>query len=86
METVFLSFIPLIKFSHRERWPISVVGAEFKVKFRNLNLDEKKKSKTKLLGEICSFLDSVPPFRDLATKCMGSMIEKQKSQLYELGK
>lgn len=63
-----------------------LLGAEYKVKFRNLTLDESSdhKRKTRLLGEICSFLDMVPPFRDLATKAMGSMIEIQKGQLYEL--
>jgi hypothetical protein len=55
-------------------------------KFRRLNLDKNiQKSKTRLLGEICSFMDMVPPFRDLATKSMGSMIEMQKGQLFELG-
>ncbi len=55
-------------------------------KFRRLNLDKNtQKSKTRLLGEICSFMDMVPPFRDLATKSMGSMIEVQKGQLFELG-
>merc|ERR1719203_1651947 len=38
----------------------------------------------KLLGEVCTFVDMVPPFRDMATKAMGSMIELQKGQLYEL--
>ena len=42
-------------------------------------------SKTQLLSYVCTFVDMVPPFRDLATKSMGSMIELQKSQLYELG-
>lgn len=41
-------------------------------------------SKIQLLGEICTFVDYVPPFRDLASKSMGSMIEQQKRQLYEL--
>jgi hypothetical protein len=30
-------------------------------------------------------MDMVPPFRELATKSMGSMIEVQKGQLFELG-
>jgi len=64
-------------------------GAEYKGRFRNLVSDDtsekRQKSKTQLLGEVCSFLDMVPPFRDLATKSMGSMIELQKGQLYELG-
>ena len=65
-------------------------GAEYKIKFRNLysdkRADSEERSKTKLLGEVCSFLDMVPPFRDLATKAMGDMIEVQKGQLYELSK
>jgi centromere/kinetochore protein ZW10 len=77
-----------------------LLGAEYKIKFRSLNLDNvdsssnssssssssnsTPKSKTSLLGEICSFLDMIPPFRDLANKSMGAMIEKQKAQLYEL--
>ena len=43
-------------------------------------------SKMKLLSEVCTFVDMVPLFRDLASKSMGSMIETQKVQLYELGK
>ncbi len=39
-----------------------------------------------MLSEACTFVDMVPPFRDLASKSMGSMIEMQKVQLYELGK
>ncbi len=55
-------------------------------KFRRLKLDKNmQKSKTRLLGEICSFLDMVPLFRELATKSMGSMIEMQKGQIFELG-
>ena len=63
-------------------------GAEYKGKFRSLATDgggASDDSKTKLLGEICTFVDMVPPFRDLATKSMGNMIELQKGQLYELG-
>jgi hypothetical protein len=54
-------------------------------KFRRLKLESMQKSKTRLLGEICSFMDMVPPFRELATKSMGSMIEMQKGQIFELG-
>jgi hypothetical protein len=70
--------------SHQPLFP-SHEGAEYMGKFRRLNLDKNTKSKTRLLGEICSFMDMVPPFRDLATKSMGSMIEVQKGQLFELG-
>jgi len=67
-----------------------LLGAEYKIKFRNLYSDERadsdERSETKLLGQVCSFMDMVPPFRDLATKAMGDMIEVQKGQLYELGK
>ena len=69
--------------------PCVIIGAEYKSKFRSLHSDVSvengQKSKTMLLGDICSFLDMVPPFRDLATKSMGAMIELQKGQLYELG-
>lgn len=58
-------------------------GAEYKLKFRSLNSTSEKAN---LLGEVCSFVDMVPPFRDMATKSMGAMIELQKGQLYELGK
>ena len=58
-------------------------GAEYKLKFRSLN---SMSDKAKLLGEVCTFVDMVPPFRDMATKSMGAMIELQKGQLYELGK
>ena len=65
----------------------TIIGAEYKSKFQSLESSpsEGKDSKTKLLGEVCTFVDMVPPFRDLATKSMGSMIELQKGQLYELG-
>jgi len=67
----------------------SLLGAEYKSKFRRLDSDGQHsengtKSGMRLLGECCSFLDMVPPFRDLAVKSMGSMIELQKGQLYEL--
>jgi len=62
-----------------------LLGAEYKSKFQSLeSSSEGDDSKTKLLGEVCTFVDMVPPFRDLATKSMGSMIELQKGQLYEL--
>lgn len=65
-------------------------GAEYKSKFRSIestaaSSSEGQGSKIKLLLEVCTFVDMVPPFRDLATKSMGSMIELQKGQLYELG-
>jgi len=37
--------------------------------------DNKKQSKTYLLSEICTFVDMVPPFRDLATKSMGPCLK-----------
>lgn len=46
----------------------------------------KELNKIQLLSEMCTFVDMVPAFRDLATKTMGYMIELQKSQLYELVK
>ena len=33
---------------------------------------------------MCTFVDMVPPFRELANKSMGSMLEAQKCQLFEL--
>lgn len=72
--------------AHHKPFFSSHQGAEYMGKFRRLNLEKNmKKCKTRLLGEICSFVDMVPPFRDLATKSMGSMIEMQKGQLFELG-
>ena len=69
---------------------LSFKGAEYKAKFHNLysdkDTDSESKSNTRLLGEVCSFMDMIPPFRDLATKSMGAMLEVQKGQLYELGK
>jgi len=67
----------------------SLLGAEYKSKFPSFDSSmesspEGKDDKAKLLGDICTFVDMVPPFRDLATKSMGSMIELQKGQLYEL--
>ena len=61
-----------------------ISGAEYKGKFRNL-CSSGEGSKTMMLAEVCTFVDMVPPFRDLATKSMGNMIESQKGQLYELG-
>lgn len=64
------------------------IGAEYKNKFRchdTTSLDGQRDGKIDLLGEICTFVDMVPPFRDLASRTMGSMLELQKGQLYELG-
>ena len=58
-----------------------LTGAEYKEKF-----SKDQSSSMKMLSEACTFVDMVPPFRDLASKSMGSMIEMQKVQLYELGK
>jgi len=60
----------------------SLLGSEYKRKFRSSN--ENSQSKTHLLSEVCTFVDMVPPFRDLANKSMGAMLEVQKSQLFEL--
>mmetsp|Transcript_30414 Transcript_30414/g.58084 ORF Transcript_30414/g.58084 Transcript_30414/m.58084 type:complete len:1179 (-) Transcript_30414:121-3657(-) len=76
---------------------VSLLGVEYKEKFRSLvpssarELVPGKESgnelnKIQLLSDICTFVDMVPAFRDLATKTMGYMIELQKSQLYELVK
>ncbi|KAK1738952.1 centromere/kinetochore protein Zw10 [Skeletonema marinoi] len=58
--------------------------AEYKEKFSKLASSVDESSKMKMLSEICTFVDLVPPFRDLASKSMGSMIEMQKVQLCEL--
>jgi len=63
-----------------------LTGAEYKEKFSRLASSMDQSSRMKKLSEICTFVDMVPPFRDLASKSMGSMIEMQKVQLYELGK
>lgn len=60
----------------------SLLGAEYKQKFRST--DANSQSKTHLLSEVCTFVDMVPPFREMANKSMGSMLEVQKSQLLEL--
>jgi len=70
----------------------SLLGAEYKGKFnsfsssKDADVDDNpgRQNKMQLLSGVCTFVDSVPPFRDLATKSMGAMIELQKSQLYEL--
>jgi hypothetical protein len=59
-----------------------LLGAEYKPKVRWS--DETRNSKTRLLSEICTFVDMVPPFRDLANKSMGSMLDVQKDQLFQL--
>ena len=58
------------------------LGAEYKRKFKSD--DEKSESKTNILSKVCTFVDMVPPFRELANKSMGSMLEAQKSQLFDL--
>ena len=80
-----------VNFLYAMKQFLSFKGAEYKVKFHNLysdsgGADSESKSNTRLLGEVCSFMDMIPPFRDLATNSMGAMLEVQKGQLYELGK
>ncbi|KAL7465659.1 hypothetical protein ACHAXS_005977 [Conticribra weissflogii] len=88
---IFIAVTFLLPFLHHSK------GVEYKDKLRSLispkgkdRIQEqeigKQSSKTQLLSEICTFVDMVPAFRDLGTKTMGSMIELQKSQLYELVK
>mmetsp|Transcript_14818 Transcript_14818/g.22892 ORF Transcript_14818/g.22892 Transcript_14818/m.22892 type:complete len:409 (+) Transcript_14818:2-1228(+) len=62
----------------------SLLGAEYKEKFNKLASSMGESRRMKMLSEVCTFADLVPPFRDLASKSMGSMIEMQKVQLYEL--
>ena len=61
-----------------------MTGAEYKEKFSKLASTDGS-TRMKLLSESCTFVDLVPPFRDLASKSMGSMIEMQKVQLWEIG-
>lgn len=82
MPTLFFGLTEIEDVSHfilfTNRFSL-LTGAEYKEKFSRL-------ASLKKLSEICTFVDMVPPFRDLASKSMGSMIEMQKVQLYELGK
>jgi hypothetical protein len=81
---VFIYFLSSLVNPHKND-----TGAEYKSKFRSLETtssEGQQDDMITLLGEVCTFVDMVPPFRDLASRTMGSMIELQKGQLYELGK
>mmetsp|Transcript_18362 Transcript_18362/g.39744 ORF Transcript_18362/g.39744 Transcript_18362/m.39744 type:complete len:464 (+) Transcript_18362:2-1393(+) len=49
-----------------------------------LEYKEKFPANTPRLRQLCTFVDLVPPFRELAERAMGSMIDRQKAQLYEV--
>lgn len=89
MPTLFFGLTEIEDVSHfilfTNRFSL-LTGAEYKEKFSRLASSMDQSSRMKKLSEICTFVDMVPPFRDLASKSMGSMIEMQKVQLYELGK
>lgn len=55
------------------------LGIEYKERF-----PEGTDTRGKLLQQACIFVDMVPPFRELADKAMGDMLEEQRDQLWEL--
>ena len=55
------------------------LGLEYKERF-----PETTDERGRLLREACIFVDMVPPFRELADKAMGDMLEGQRDQLWEL--
>jgi len=57
------------------------LGLEYKEKFLASGDDAPT---TARLRQLCTFVDLVPPFRELAERTMGSMIDRQKAQLLEV--
>lgn len=57
------------------------LGLEYKEKFLASGDDA---STTTRLRQLCTFVDLVPPFRVLAERTMGAMIDRQKAQLLEV--
>jgi len=57
------------------------LGLEYKEKFLTSGDDT---STTIRLRQLCTFIDLVPPFRELAERTMGAMIDRQKAQLLEV--
>jgi Centromere/kinetochore Zw10 len=55
------------------------LGMEYKERF-----PEGTDTRGQLLQQACIFVDMVPPFRELADKAMGDMLEEQRDQLWEL--
>jgi len=58
-----------------------MLGLEYKEKFLASGDDAPT---TARLQQLCTFVDLVPPFRELAERTMGSMIDRQKAQLLEV--
>ena len=58
-----------------------MLGLEYKEKFLASGDDART---TARLQQLCTFVDLVPPFRELAERTMGSMIDRQKAQLLEV--
>lgn len=59
------------------------LGLEYKDKFP-LATTESEDSRGQMLRQTCMFVDMVPPFRELADRSMGDMLERQKGQLGEI--
>eukprot|EP00978_Attheya_sp_CCMP212_P034347 scaffold143527_cov65-Attheya_sp.AAC.1 len=58
------------------------LGNEFRTKFPPLM--EGGDVQGNVLRQMCTFVDLVPPFRSLADKALGDMIERQKFQLMDI--
>ena len=76
----YLSFSLVTKFP--SQYVRFILGAEYKVKFKSNEVISQ--SKMHLLSEVFTFVDMVPLFRELANKTMGSMLDVQKEQLFEM--
>jgi len=58
------------------------LGLEYKDKFPLAT--ETEDTRGHLLRQTCMFVDMVPPFRELADRSMGDMLERQKGQLWDI--
>jgi centromere/kinetochore protein ZW10 len=58
------------------------LGLEYKDKFPPSSSEDDARGK--VLRQTCIFVDMVPPFRELAQKSMGEMLERQQGQLWEV--
>lgn len=58
------------------------LGLEYKEKFPPLT--DPDDARGTVLRQTCIFVDMVPPFRELAARSMGDMLERQQVQLYEV--
>lgn len=58
------------------------LGLEYKDKFPIAT--EAEDTRGQLLRQTCMFVDMVPPFRELADRSMGDMLERQRGQLWEI--